>query len=56
MAMDDTERMATPARALHEAAGTITGHSSEAGGEGARDMLTDVRRPAARRRLAIRPA
>jgi hypothetical protein len=42
MAMADTERVAARARALREAAGTITGHASEAGGEGARDMLTDV--------------
>lgn len=40
--MADTERVAARARALREAAGTTTGHASEAGGEGARDMLTDV--------------
>ena len=42
MAIADIERVAARERALHEAAGSITGHASEAGGEGARDMLTDV--------------
>jgi hypothetical protein len=42
MAIADIERVAARARALHEAAGSITGHGSEAGGKGARDMLTDV--------------
>ena len=40
--MADTEWVAARARALREAAGTITGHASEAVGEGARYMLTDV--------------
>ena len=40
--MADTERVAARVRALREAAGSITGHASEAGGEGARDMLIDV--------------
>jgi DNA segregation ATPase FtsK/SpoIIIE, S-DNA-T family len=40
--MADTERVATRARALREAAGTITGHAAEDAGEGARDVLTDV--------------
>ena len=40
--MADIERVAAGARALREAAGTITGHASEAGGEGARDILTDA--------------
>jgi DNA segregation ATPase FtsK/SpoIIIE, S-DNA-T family len=40
--MADTERIATRARALREAAGTITGHAAAAGDEGLRDVLTDV--------------
>jgi S-DNA-T family DNA segregation ATPase FtsK/SpoIIIE len=40
--MADAERVAARARALREAAGTITGHATEAGGEDARDVLTDV--------------
>jgi len=40
--MGDTERAAARARALREAAGTITGHASENGAEDARDVLTDV--------------
>jgi hypothetical protein len=42
MGVADTERVAAQLRALRKAAGTITGHASEAGGEGARDILTDV--------------
>jgi DNA segregation ATPase FtsK/SpoIIIE, S-DNA-T family len=40
--MADAERAATRARALREAAGTVTGHATEAADEGARDVLTDV--------------
>ncbi len=40
--MADAERAAIRARALREAAGTITGHASGAGSEGARDVLADV--------------
>jgi S-DNA-T family DNA segregation ATPase FtsK/SpoIIIE len=40
--MADTERIAVRARALREAAGTITGHAADAGDEGPRDVLTDV--------------
>jgi S-DNA-T family DNA segregation ATPase FtsK/SpoIIIE len=40
--MADTERVATRARALREAAGTITGHAAEDAGESPRDVLTDV--------------
>jgi S-DNA-T family DNA segregation ATPase FtsK/SpoIIIE len=40
--MADAERAAIRARALREAAGTVTGHATEAGGEDARDVLTDV--------------
>ena len=40
--MNAAERVATRARALREAAGTITGHATEQDGEGPRDVLTDV--------------
>jgi S-DNA-T family DNA segregation ATPase FtsK/SpoIIIE len=40
--MADTERIAIRARALREAAGTITGHASGAEGDGPRDVLADV--------------
>jgi S-DNA-T family DNA segregation ATPase FtsK/SpoIIIE len=40
--MADTERVAIRARALREAAGTVTGHAAEDPGEGPRDVLTDV--------------
>jgi DNA segregation ATPase FtsK/SpoIIIE, S-DNA-T family len=40
--MADTERIAIRARALREAAGTLTGHALESGDEGPRDVLTDV--------------
>src|SRR5262249_55714927 len=40
--MADTERIAARARALREAAGTVTGHAAEDAGEGPRDVLTDV--------------
>ena len=40
--MHAAERIALRARALREAAGTLTGHALEDAGEGARDVLTDV--------------
>jgi DNA segregation ATPase FtsK/SpoIIIE, S-DNA-T family len=40
--MADAERTAVRARALREAAGTVTGHATGAGDEGTRDVLTDV--------------
>jgi S-DNA-T family DNA segregation ATPase FtsK/SpoIIIE len=40
--MADAERAAVRARALREAAGTITGHAAEGADEGPRDVLTDV--------------
>ena len=40
--MAAAERVAVRARALREAAGTVTGHATEAADEGARDVLTDV--------------
>ena len=40
--MGDTERVAVRARALREAAGTLTGHALEGADEGPRDVLTDV--------------
>jgi DNA segregation ATPase FtsK/SpoIIIE, S-DNA-T family len=40
--MADAERIATRARTLREAAGTVTGHALEGGGEGPRDVMTDV--------------
>jgi S-DNA-T family DNA segregation ATPase FtsK/SpoIIIE len=40
--MADAERVAVRARALREAAGTVTGHAAEDAGEGPRDVLTDV--------------
>jgi S-DNA-T family DNA segregation ATPase FtsK/SpoIIIE len=40
--MPATERAANRARALHEAAGTITGHATEAADQGARDVLADI--------------
>jgi DNA segregation ATPase FtsK/SpoIIIE, S-DNA-T family len=40
--MHAAERIATRARALREAAGTLTGHAAEQDGEGPRDVLTDV--------------
>jgi DNA segregation ATPase FtsK/SpoIIIE, S-DNA-T family len=40
--MPATERVAIRARALREAAGTVTGHALEGAGEGPRDVLTDV--------------
>jgi DNA segregation ATPase FtsK/SpoIIIE, S-DNA-T family len=40
--MHAAERIAVRARALREAAGTLTGHALEGSGEGPRDVLTDV--------------
>jgi DNA segregation ATPase FtsK/SpoIIIE, S-DNA-T family len=40
--MADAERVAVRARALREAAGTLTGHAAEGADEGPRDVLTDV--------------
>jgi DNA segregation ATPase FtsK/SpoIIIE, S-DNA-T family len=40
--MHAAERIAIRARALREAAGTLTGHAAEQDGEGVRDVLTDV--------------
>jgi DNA segregation ATPase FtsK/SpoIIIE, S-DNA-T family len=40
--MADTERAAARARALREAAGTVTGHATGTEDEGPRDVLTDV--------------
>jgi DNA segregation ATPase FtsK/SpoIIIE, S-DNA-T family len=40
--MADAERVAIRARALREAAGTVTGHALEGGDAGPRDVLTDV--------------
>ena len=40
--MHAAERIAIWVRALREAAGTVTGHALENGGEGPRDVLTDV--------------
>src|SRR5204863_4956860 len=40
--MAAAERVAIRARALREAAGTVTGHASETGDQDARDVLTDV--------------
>jgi S-DNA-T family DNA segregation ATPase FtsK/SpoIIIE len=40
--MHAAERIATRARALREAAGTLTGHALEGADEGPRDVLTDV--------------
>ncbi len=40
--MHAAERIAIRARALREAAGTLTGHALEDAGEGPRDVLTDV--------------
>jgi S-DNA-T family DNA segregation ATPase FtsK/SpoIIIE len=40
--MHAAERIAVRARALREAAGTLTGHALERAGEGPRDVLTDV--------------
>jgi DNA segregation ATPase FtsK/SpoIIIE, S-DNA-T family len=40
--MADAERVAIRARALREAAGTVTGHALEGAAEGPRDVLTDV--------------
>jgi DNA segregation ATPase FtsK/SpoIIIE, S-DNA-T family len=40
--MNAAERIAVRARALREAAGTITGHAAEGADEGPRDVLTDV--------------
>jgi S-DNA-T family DNA segregation ATPase FtsK/SpoIIIE len=40
--MHAAERVAIRARALREAAGTLTGHALEDAGEGPRDVLTDV--------------
>jgi DNA segregation ATPase FtsK/SpoIIIE, S-DNA-T family len=40
--MHAAERVAIRARALREAAGTVTGHATEAADEGTRDVLTDV--------------
>jgi hypothetical protein len=40
--MADAERAAIRARALREAAGTITGHATGAADEGARDVLADM--------------
>jgi S-DNA-T family DNA segregation ATPase FtsK/SpoIIIE len=40
--MSDAERAAIRARALREAAGTVTGHATGTGDEGARDVLADM--------------
>ena len=40
--MHAAERIAIRARALREAAGTLTGHAAEGADEGPRDVLTDV--------------
>src|SRR5262249_33812128 len=40
--MAATERAAARARALREAAGTVTGHAAELDGQAPRDVLTDV--------------
>jgi S-DNA-T family DNA segregation ATPase FtsK/SpoIIIE len=40
--MADTERAAVRARALREAAGTLSGHALEGGDGGTRDVLADV--------------
>jgi S-DNA-T family DNA segregation ATPase FtsK/SpoIIIE len=40
--MHAAERIATRARPLREAAGTLTGHAFEDAGEGPRNVLTDV--------------
>jgi S-DNA-T family DNA segregation ATPase FtsK/SpoIIIE len=40
--MNAAERVAVRARALREAAGTLTGHATEQGEGAARDVLTDV--------------
>jgi S-DNA-T family DNA segregation ATPase FtsK/SpoIIIE len=40
--MADAERVAVRARALREAAGTVTGHALDGADEGARDVLADV--------------
>lgn len=40
--MPATERIAVRARALREAAGTLTGHAADLTGETARDVLADV--------------
>jgi hypothetical protein len=40
--MGAAERIAVRARALREAAGTLTGHAAEQDGDAARDVLTDV--------------
>ncbi len=40
--MHAAERTAIRARALREAAGTLTGHATEQGDEGARDVLADM--------------
>jgi DNA segregation ATPase FtsK/SpoIIIE, S-DNA-T family len=40
--MHAAERIAIRARALREAAGTLTGHALDSEGEGPRDVLTDV--------------
>jgi S-DNA-T family DNA segregation ATPase FtsK/SpoIIIE len=40
--MADAERVAARARALREAAGTVTGHATGTEDEGPRDVLTDV--------------
>jgi len=40
--MHAAERISVRARALREAAGTLTGHAAEGADEGSRDVLTDV--------------
>jgi hypothetical protein len=40
--MHAAERIAIRARALREAAGTLTGHAAEHEGESARDVLSDM--------------
>src|SRR6185437_13264557 len=40
--MHAADRIAIRARALREAAGTVTGHAAEDADEGPRDVLTDV--------------
>jgi DNA segregation ATPase FtsK/SpoIIIE, S-DNA-T family len=40
--MNAAERVAVRARALREATGTVTGHATEQGEQGERDILTDV--------------
>ena len=50
--MHAAERIAIRARALREAAGTLTGHALEGADEGPRDVLTDVLAGVRQRRRA----